>query len=151
MSDDAKETTKDTVSLPSDRFHKRRYWILVALVGLNTLALFNGAREYFTWPSTAHIYLTSDHVDVTHDVTDGKPFYSVRVPLKEFPFDQQLKQSSRFALVFPPSLNLLLLLALVTTYVQRPIQFKIRALLTVGAIIALLLGVISSCEIDLFN
>jgi hypothetical protein len=129
----------------STKMSQKRRWIIIALIVFNSLALTQSAYQLFAWPSTAELVLSGQEVRVTYSA-DGSPNYVVNVPLTVFPFDIELRQRIRFEPVSLASVNLLLLIALITTYLQRPIQFSLRALFIVMTVVAILLLLFSSLE-----
>lgn len=143
--------SQKTEFVPNDELQGRRFWILVALVGFNSLALVQYSAQLLTWPATAKVMLSSAHVNtkIVSTMADGTTYYSAEVPLKEFPFDVKLKQNRRFDLVTLSAGNLLLLLAFVTTHLRQPMHLAIRAAIAMAAICAAVLLVIGICGIEI--
>ncbi len=96
---------------PFEELRSRRSWILAILLFCNVSALINLTFQVLSWPSTVELSLSDAQVQVYHD-TNGKSSYAATVPVKEFPYDVQLKQGLRFDVLVFIAVNLLLILGL---------------------------------------
>ena len=96
---------------PFEELRSRRSWILAILLFCNVSALINLTFQVLSWPSTVELSLSDAQVQVYHD-TNGKSNYVATVPVKEFPYDVQLKQGLRFDVLVFIAVNLLLVLGL---------------------------------------
>jgi hypothetical protein len=102
----------------AESLRKRRWWLVVAMLGINCLYLAHGIYQVVTWPSSVSLFLSADQVIVRHD-TQGHADYEAKVPLKEFPYEAQLQQHYRYDLLWCSSVNLLLLIAVLRSCRQQ--------------------------------
>jgi hypothetical protein len=102
----------------AESLQKRRWRLVVGLAVLNCIYLANAIYQVATWPSSVSLRLSAEQVTVLRDTT-GKTEYEARVPLKEFPYDMQLRQQHRDDLLYCSLFNVLLLLAILHSYWQQ--------------------------------
>jgi hypothetical protein len=107
-----------TSPVTAESLRKRRWWLVVAMFGMNCVYLSNGIYQVVTWPSSVSLNFSSEQVTVLHDA-QGHADYEAKVPLKEFPYEVQLQQQHRQDLLWCASVNLLLLIAILWSYRQQ--------------------------------
>jgi len=102
----------------AESLRKRRWWLVVAMIGVNCVCLFNGIYQAVTWPSSVSLFLSAEQVAVRRDA-QGHAEYEAKVPLTEFPYNVRLQQQYRYDLLACSSYNLLLLIAILWSYWQQ--------------------------------